>query len=51
MKISICITSYNQKKYLIEAIESVLAQTLKPFQVIIVDDCSIDESQEVINGY
>ena len=51
MKISIFITSYNQKKYLIEAIESVLAQTLKPFQVIIVDDCSIDESQEVINGY
>lgn len=51
MKISVFITSYNQKKYLIEAIESVLAQTLKPFQIIIVDDCSIDESQGVINGY
>ena len=51
MKISVIITSYNQKKYLIEAIESVLFQTLKPFQIIIIDDCSTDGSQEVIAGY
>ena len=51
MKISVYITSYNQKAYLIEAIESVLSQTLRPSQLIIVDDCSTDGSQEVIAGY
>lgn len=51
MKVSVFITSYNQKGYLAEAVESVLAQTLKPFEVIIVDDCSTDGSSEVIEGY
>jgi len=51
MRISVYITSYNQKHYLIEAIESVLNQTLRPFQIIITDDCSTDGSQEVIAGY
>jgi glycosyltransferase involved in cell wall biosynthesis len=50
-KISVFITSYNQKTYLIEAIESVLSQTLRPFEIIIVDDCSTDGSQKVIAGY
>jgi hypothetical protein len=51
MRISVYITSYNQKHYLIEAIESVLNQTLRSFQIVIVDDCSTDGSQEVIAGY
>jgi glycosyltransferase involved in cell wall biosynthesis len=51
MTISVYITSYNQKAYLIEAIESVLAQTLRPNQIIIIDDCSSDGSQDVIRGY
>lgn len=51
MKISVYITSYNQKEYLSEAIESVLAQTLPPYQIIIVDDCSTDGSKELITGY
>jgi glycosyltransferase involved in cell wall biosynthesis len=51
MKISVFITSYNQKDYLVEAIESVLNQTLPPFEIIIVDDCSTDGSQKVIAEY
>ena len=51
MNISVFITSYNQKQYLREAIESVLNQTLKPYQVIVVDDCSNDGSQEMIESY
>lgn len=51
MGISVYITSYNQKDYLIEAIESVLAQTLPPVQIVIVDDCSTDGSQEIIARY
>ena len=51
MRISVYITSYNQKEYLIEAIESVLNQTLRPSQIVVVDDCSTDGSQELIAGY
>jgi len=50
-KISVYIPSYNQKEYLVEAIESVLAQTLMPHQIIIVDDFSIDGSREIIAKY
>jgi glycosyltransferase involved in cell wall biosynthesis len=51
MRISVWITSYNQRELLVEAVESVLAQTLPPQQVIIVDDASSDGSQEVIAAY
>lgn len=51
MKISVYVTSYNQKEYLVEAIDSVLAQTLPASQLIIVDDCSSDGSQNIIAGY
>ena len=51
MKISVYITSYNQKEYLREAIDSVLKQTLTPFEIIIVDDCSSDGSQKLIEEY
>jgi glycosyltransferase involved in cell wall biosynthesis len=51
MRISVYITSYNQKHWLIEAIESVLAQTYPASQIIVVDDFSSDGSQEVIAGY
>jgi glycosyltransferase involved in cell wall biosynthesis len=51
MTISVYITSYNQRAYLQEAIESVLAQTLRPDQIIVVDDCSADDSPELIRGY
>ncbi|MCK4793000.1 MAG: glycosyltransferase family 2 protein [Desulfobacteraceae bacterium] len=51
MKISIFITSYNQKNYLKEAIESALAQTLPACQIIIVDDNSSDGSQELIGAF
>lgn len=51
MNISVFITSYNQKAYLQEAVESVLAQTLPPGQIIIVDDCSGDGSQALIEGF
>ncbi|MFC1838331.1 glycosyltransferase family 2 protein [Thermodesulfobacteriota bacterium] len=50
-KISVIITSYNQKEYLTEAIESVLSQTLQPLEIIIVDDASSDGSRELIEAY
>jgi glycosyltransferase involved in cell wall biosynthesis len=51
MKISVYITSFNQKNYLIEAIDSVLQQSFQPHQIIVVDDCSQDGSQSVIAEY
>ncbi|WP_374687636.1 glycosyltransferase family 2 protein [Promineifilum sp.] len=51
MRISAGITSYNQRDYLIEAIESVLAQSLPPAEILIVDDASGDDSPQVIAGY
>lgn len=51
MKISVFITSYNQRGFLKEAIDSVLAQTLPPAQVIVVDDASGDGSQDLIADY
>jgi len=51
-RVSVIITSYNQKRYLIEAIESVINQTVKPHEIIIADDHSTDgESQEIIRDY
>jgi glycosyltransferase involved in cell wall biosynthesis len=51
MEVSVFITSYNQKDLLREAIESVLAQTRMPDEIVIVDDCSSDGSQKLIRSY
>ena len=42
---------YNGEKYLKEAVESVLEQTLSDFELIIVDDCSTDATSEIIAGF
>lgn len=51
MSVSVVITSYNHGEFLHEAISSALSQTLKPQQVIVVDDCSTDNSREVIRSF
>ena len=51
MKVSVIVTSYNQKKYLIQTIGSILAQTAMPFEIIICDDYSKDASRDVIKYY
>jgi glycosyltransferase involved in cell wall biosynthesis len=51
MNISVGISSYNQLGYLIEAVESALAQTRRPAEIIVVDDASTDSSRQAIGGY
>lgn len=51
MKVSIVLTSYNHERYIKESIESVLSQTFKDFELIIVDDCSKDNSWEIIKSF
>ncbi|HDZ62062.1 MAG TPA: glycosyltransferase, partial [Nitrospirae bacterium] len=38
-KVSVIMSVYNGREHLAESIESILAQTLKDFEFIIVDDC------------
>jgi glycosyltransferase involved in cell wall biosynthesis len=47
--VSVVCLCYNHEKYVREAIESVLNQTYKNIQLIVVDDCSNDGSSSVIN--
>lgn len=49
--VSVIMTNYNYSAYIGEAISSVLNQTFKDFELIIVDDCSTDNSLEVIGKF
>jgi len=49
--ISVIIPTYNHACFLAEAIDSVLAQTLAPLEVIVVDDGSTDATPEVLAAY
>lgn len=48
---SVIIPNYNHEKYLRARIESVLHQTLKPFEIILLDDASTDNSREILLHY
>lgn len=51
MKFSIIMASYNQNKFVEQAIESVLNQTYKNFELIIIDGKSTDGTIDIINKY
>lgn len=51
MKVSVIIPNYNHSSFLKRRIESVLEQTYTDFEVIILDDCSTDNSREIIEQY
>ncbi len=47
-KVSICIPTYNRKSYLRETLDSILAQTYKDYEIVIVDDGSTDGTEDMI---
>ncbi|MBC6988294.1 glycosyltransferase family 2 protein [Hymenobacter sp. BT491] len=50
-RVTVIIPNYNHARYLPRRIESVLQQTVGELEVLILDDCSPDQSREVIAGY
>ena len=50
-KISIIITAYNDEKYIKKCIESVIYQTYKNIEIIIINDGSNDNTLEIINQF
>lgn len=50
-RIAVVIPAYNYAQYLPACIESVLAQTFEPAEIVVVDDASTDDTPEVVRGY
>lgn len=49
--VSIAMTTFNGARYVKEQLESLLAQTIAPAEIIISDDCSTDDTREIISSY
>lgn len=49
--VSIIISMYNTEKYIGECLDSILAQTFQDFEVIVVDNCSTDNSAKIVESY
>ena len=50
-KISVVMPAYNAENYIREAIDSILAQTFRDFEFLIIDDGSTDHTVEIIRSY
>ena len=51
IKVSVIIPAYNTEKYIAKAINSALCQTLSNIEVIVVDDCSTDNTVAIVQGF
>ena len=51
LKLSVFIVSYNQEEYITQAIESIVNQSVVPYEIVISDDCSTDNTWNIIQDY
>ena len=51
IKISVIMSVYNGEEYLAEAVDSVLGQSFKDFELIVINDCSTDKTGELLEHY
>ena len=49
--LSVIVANYNNAHYLKDCLDSILKQTFNDFEIIVYDDCSSDNSAEIIEGY
>lgn len=49
--ISVAMTTYNGEKYLREQLDSLYSQTILPDEIIVVDDCSTDDTHKILEEY
>ncbi len=49
--ISVIVPNYNHARFLKQRIDSILSQTLTDFELILLDDCSSDNSREILTEY
>ena len=49
--VSVIMPTYNCGKYISESVDSVINQTIKDWEIQIVDDCSTDNTEEVLKPY
>src|SRR5574344_1834201 len=49
--VSVIMPSYNTAQYIAESINSVINQTYQEWELIIVDDCSTDDTDEVVKSF
>ena len=50
-KVSVIVPNYNHANYLQQRIDSILNQTYQDFELILLDDCSTDNSRELLSEY
>lgn len=50
-KVSVIVPNYNHAPFLEQRINSILSQTFQDFEIILLDDCSTDNSKEIIETY
>ena len=51
VKVSIIVPAFNTEKYLPECLDSVVNQTLKDIEIICIDNCSTDNTLNILNEY
>ena len=51
LKISYCMPVYNGEKFIKKSLESILNQQIKPYEIIIIDDASVDNSYKILQEY
>ena len=51
MLVSVIMPTYNCGKFILQSLDSVIAQTVTDWEVQIVDDCSTDNTAEVLKPY
>lgn len=49
--VSICIPTYNYRRYLSDALDSAIAQTFADIEIVVVDNCSDDGTPELVSEY